>query len=62
MKRLNVEYEQGGYSFMKTMDENQSLWLPERSSYLPYLRKPFEVKEWVQRAVLWAGVMEEVET
>jgi len=57
VKRLRVEYELGGQTFKKTVDENQILSLPGQSSSLPYLRKAFEVKAPVQRAVLYATAL-----
>jgi alpha-L-rhamnosidase len=52
VKRLRVEYEYGGQSFKKEVDENQTLMLPGQSSAVPYLRKSFELESPVQRAVL----------
>jgi len=57
VKRLRVEYEQDGQSFKKIVAENQTLSLPGLSSSLPYLRKSFEVKSPVQRAVLYVTAL-----
>ncbi|HEV2693325.1 MAG TPA: family 78 glycoside hydrolase catalytic domain [Verrucomicrobiae bacterium] len=52
VKRLQVEYDYQGRTFKKTVDENQTLLLPGKPAPLPYLRKSFELKSPVQRAVL----------
>jgi alpha-L-rhamnosidase len=57
VKRLRVEYEYGGQSFSKEVNENQTLMLPGASSSLPYLRKSFELKAPVQRAVLYVTAL-----
>jgi alpha-L-rhamnosidase len=57
VKRLRVEYDYGGQSFKKEVDENQTLRLPEAPSALPYLRKSFELKAPVRRAVLFATAL-----
>ena len=57
VKRLRVEYEYDGQIFKKEVDENQTLVLPGASSALPYLRKSFEMKAPVQRAVLYATAL-----
>ena len=56
-KRLRVEYEYGGQLLKKEIEENQTLELPEKSSALPYLRKSFELKSPVERAVLYATAL-----
>jgi alpha-L-rhamnosidase len=57
VKRLRVEYELGGKSLTKEIDENQTLVLPEDSAGVRYLRKPFEIKSPIQRAVLYATAL-----
>ena len=57
VKRLRVEYEFGGKTFKRVVDENQTLVLPGASSGVPYLRKAFELKAPVQRAVLYASAL-----
>ena len=57
VKRLRVEYELGGKSLTKEIDENQTLVLPEDSTAVPYLRKSFQLKPSIQRAVLYATAL-----
>jgi len=57
VKRLRVEYELGGKSFTKEVDEHQTLMLPEGIEPLRYLRKSFALKSPVQRAVLYATAL-----
>lgn len=57
VKRLRVEYELGGKSMTKDMDEHQTLVLPDDSAAVPYLRKEFELKSPIQRAVLYATAL-----
>jgi alpha-L-rhamnosidase len=57
VKRLRVEYELGGKSFKKEVDENQTLVIPEEADPLRYLRKSFALKSPVQRAVLYATAL-----
>jgi alpha-L-rhamnosidase len=57
VKRLRVEYEYGGRTLQKEIQENQTLILPGEVSPLPYLRKSFEVKSPVQRAVLYVTAL-----
>ena len=57
VKRLRVDYELGGKAFTKETDENQTLVIPEDSAGVRYLRKPFELKSPVQRAVLYATAL-----
>lgn len=57
VKRLRVDYEYGGRSFSKEVDENQTLMLPVQSSAVPYLRKFFELKAPVQSAVLYVSAL-----
>ncbi len=56
-KLLRVEYEYGGQSLTNEIEESQTLELPEPSSPLPYLRKSFELKTPVQRAMLYATAL-----
>jgi alpha-L-rhamnosidase len=56
-KRLRVEYECGGQILKKEVAENQTLMLPGKLSPLPYLRKSFELKSPVQRAVLYVTAL-----
>jgi alpha-L-rhamnosidase len=57
VKRLRVEYELGGESFTKEIEENQTLAIPEEFASVRYLRKPFQLKARVQRAVLYATAL-----
>lgn len=57
VKRLRVEYEYAGKAYTKEIDENQILELPKQSWSLPYLRKSFQLKGPVQRAVLYAAAL-----
>ena len=57
VKRLRVDYEYAGQLFQKEVDENQTLMLPGASSSLPYLRKSFELKSPVQRAMLYVTAL-----
>jgi alpha-L-rhamnosidase len=57
VKRLRVEYELGGKSFTKEIDENQTLVLPDDAAGVRYLRKSFELKPSIQRAVLYATAL-----
>ncbi len=57
VKRLRVEYELGGKSMTKEIGENQTLVLPDDAKSIPYLRKPFVLKQSVQRAVLYATAL-----
>lgn len=56
-KHLRVEYQYGGESFTKVVNENQRLLLPEGPNPVPYLRKAFALKSGVQRAVLYATAL-----
>ena len=56
-KHLQVEYEYGGRTIKKEVDENQTLTLPGQSSGAPYLRKSFELPSPVQRAVLYVTAL-----
>src|SRR5487761_1914225 len=56
-KRLRVEYEYGGKSCLKEIDENQTLILPEQPAPLPYLRKSFNLKSPARRAVLYVTAL-----
>ncbi|HEY4414123.1 MAG TPA: family 78 glycoside hydrolase catalytic domain [Verrucomicrobiae bacterium] len=57
VKRLRVQYEYAGKTFEKEIDENQTLALPESDGALPYLRKSFQLKAPVQRAILYATAL-----
>jgi alpha-L-rhamnosidase len=57
VKRLKVEYEYNGQPLMQEVDENQTLMLPADSSGAPYLRKSFELRSHVQRAVLYVTAL-----
>ncbi len=57
VKRLHVEYELNGKPLTKDIDENQTLVLPEDAAGIRYLRKPFELKSSIQRAVLYATAL-----
>ncbi len=57
VKQLRVEYEFGGQTFTKTVKEDQTLSLPGTSSAVPYLRKAFEVKAPVQKAMLYVTAL-----
>jgi len=57
VKRLRVDYELGGKSFTKEIDEHQTLSIPEELVGVRYLRKAFQLKSPVQRAVLYATAL-----
>jgi len=57
VKRLRVEYEYRGQAMTNEVDENQTLMLPRQSAAVPYLRKAFELKSPVQRAVLYVTAL-----
>jgi len=57
VKQLSVEYECGGHSYKKEVGENQTLELPGPPPALPYLRKSFELKSPVRRAILYATAL-----
>jgi alpha-L-rhamnosidase len=57
VKRLRVEYELGGKSFTRVVDENQTLSIPEDSAGVRYLRKSFQLEAPIQRAVLYATAL-----
>jgi alpha-L-rhamnosidase len=56
-KRLRVEYELGGQSFKKEVNENQKLVLPEKPETVWYLRKSFAANMPIRRAVLYATAL-----
>jgi alpha-L-rhamnosidase len=56
-KRLRVEYEYGGKTLKKVVDEKQMLILPDRPTPLPYLRTSFGLSSPVQRAVLYVTAL-----
>lgn len=57
IKRLRVDYDLNGKSFTKEIEENQTLAIPEELAGVRYLRKPFQLKSPVQRAVLYATAL-----
>jgi len=57
VKRLRVDYELGGQSFKKEINENQRLVLPEEPENVMYLRKSFAANSPVTRAVLYATAL-----
>ena len=57
VKLLRVDYELGGKSFTKEIAENQTLVIPDDSAGVRYLRKPFELKQPIQRAVLYVTAL-----
>ena len=57
VKHLLVEYEYNGQIFSKTINEDQTLVLPEKPSFLPYLRKSFSLKAPVDHAILYATAL-----
>ena len=56
-KHLQVEYEYGNQVMNKVVNENEALTLPWPASSVPYLRRSFEVKSPVQRAVLYVTAL-----
>lgn len=56
-KRLRVDYELGGQSFKKEVNENQKLVLPEKPETVWYLRKSFAANMPIRRAVLYATAL-----
>ncbi|MGO8699857.1 MAG: family 78 glycoside hydrolase catalytic domain [Limisphaerales bacterium] len=62
-KHLRVEYELGGVPGTAVIDENETLSIPEQTvSSPPYLRKSFELKGPVKRAILYATALGLYET
>jgi alpha-L-rhamnosidase len=57
VKHLRVEYEYGGQSFKKEVAENEILMLPAQSSSVPFLRKTFDLKSPVRRALLYVTAL-----
>ncbi len=57
VKQLRVNYELGGKSFTKEIRENDTLSIPHIPDDVRYLRKAFELKAPVQRAVLYATAL-----
>jgi alpha-L-rhamnosidase len=57
VKRLRVEYELDGKIHTKEIAENQTLSIPEELASVRYVRKPFQLKSPVQRAVLYATAL-----
>ena len=57
IKHLRVEYELGGQTFKKDINEDETLTLPDDPPTLRYLRKPFDLNQPVQRAVLYATAL-----
>ncbi|HWQ93185.1 MAG TPA: alpha-L-rhamnosidase N-terminal domain-containing protein, partial [Clostridia bacterium] len=57
VKRLRVDYELGGKSLTKTIDENQTLTIPPELAGVRYMRKSFQVSGAVRRAVLYATAL-----
>jgi len=57
-KHLRVEYELGGTPGTAVVDENETLTIPEQKvSGPPYLRKSFDLKGPVQRAILYTTAL-----
>jgi alpha-L-rhamnosidase len=56
VKRLRVEYDYDGQLHTKVVTENQVLSLPTDSA-VPYLRKSFELKSPIRRAVLYVTAL-----
>ena len=61
-KRLRVEYELGGVSGTKVINENETLSIPEEAAGVPYMRKSFDLTGRVKRAVLYATALGLYET
>ena len=57
VKRLRVEYDYDGQTFKKEVNENQTLVFPGACASVPYLRKSFELKSPVRRAVLYVSAL-----
>ncbi len=57
VKRLRVEYEIGGQLKTQEIDENQTLAIPEGVANLPYLRKDFDLRLPIKRAVLYVTAL-----
>ncbi len=57
VKLLRVNYELGGRSFEREINENQTLALPENPSSVPWLRKSFPLDKPVRRAVLYVTAL-----
>lgn len=57
VKRLRVEYKLGGKSFTREIDEHETLSIPEQTADVRYMRKAFQLKSPVRRAVLYATAL-----
>jgi alpha-L-rhamnosidase len=57
VKRLRVDYELGGQSGTKEINENETLAIPDESAAVPSLRKSFDLNQPVKRAVLYASAL-----
>ena len=57
VKRLRVEFDLDGKSFTNEINEHQTLVIPEDAAGVRYLRKPFELKPSIQRAMLYVTAL-----
>jgi alpha-L-rhamnosidase len=57
VKRLRVDYELGGKSFDREINENQTLTLPDDRSAVRCLRKSFPLQKHISHAVLYATAL-----
>lgn len=55
-KQLRVEYECDGQPYVKVMNENQTIILPDAPP-VPYLRKTFEAGSSIRRAMLYVSAL-----
>ena len=56
-KRLHADYEIGGQSFTKEINENETLTIPQQQERAPYLRKTFNLTRPAKRAMLYATAL-----
>jgi alpha-L-rhamnosidase len=57
VKQLRVEYDHGGRSFQKVIDENRTLTLPDDLAAPRILRKSFALNSPIRQAVLYATAL-----
>jgi alpha-L-rhamnosidase len=56
-KQLRVEYELGGQSATQEINENETLDIPAETTGVPYLRKSFDLKGSVKKAILYTTAL-----
>jgi hypothetical protein len=56
-KQLQVEFELGGQPGTEEINENDTLEIPEKIKAVPYLRKSFDLKAPIKRAILFTTAL-----